>query len=299
MVVQAYILIQTEVGKAATVAESDRQHLRRHPGRGRHRPLRRHRPRRGPHRRRARQARHRQDPGRPGHHPHADLHGRPRLSTSRARLEHVCDPWSPHGCALRAAGPPASRPRGLPLACSVPAPPGWRQRPAAGRLGRLRRQRPPVAEHRRRPGTRRHLRCRAAVAAWGDPPVIARCGLARARAPRPTSASASDGVDWVGGPAERRRALHDLRPRSRRSRSWCRGPTARSRCCCRPFAAAAARALPAERPHAAASRAAQRSPVRRAQRELDQLVDQLRVVQAGGRPHPRVHRVRREARASC
>ena len=47
MVVQAYILIQTEVGKAANVAGEIAPDQGRHPRRGRHRPLRRHRARRG------------------------------------------------------------------------------------------------------------------------------------------------------------------------------------------------------------------------------------------------------------
>ena len=47
MSVNAYILIQTEVGKAASVAAEIGAAARRHQRRGRHRPLRRHRARRG------------------------------------------------------------------------------------------------------------------------------------------------------------------------------------------------------------------------------------------------------------
>ena len=80
MVVQAYILIQTDVGKAAEVATRDRPGQGRHAGRGRHRSLRRDRARRGPQRRRARQAGGREgaDPRR--HHPHAHLPGGPHLT---------------------------------------------------------------------------------------------------------------------------------------------------------------------------------------------------------------------------
>ncbi len=59
MVVQAYILIQTEVGKAADVAKSIAEVKRCDARRGRDRSVRRDRPRRGPQRRRAGQARRR------------------------------------------------------------------------------------------------------------------------------------------------------------------------------------------------------------------------------------------------
>ena len=55
VVVQAYILIQTEVGKARDVATAIRGHLRGGPGRRGHRPVRRRRAHRGPQRRRTRQ----------------------------------------------------------------------------------------------------------------------------------------------------------------------------------------------------------------------------------------------------
>ena len=54
MVVQAYILIQTDVGKAAEVAREIADGQGRDAGRGRHRTVRRDRARRGPQRRRAR-----------------------------------------------------------------------------------------------------------------------------------------------------------------------------------------------------------------------------------------------------
>ena len=93
--VQAYILVQTEVGKAAEVASRHRADHRRHPGRRRHRTLRRHRPGRVGQRGRPRPAGRRPDPGSRGHHQDADLPDRAHLGRGH---------WPPgSGAALAAA----------------------------------------------------------------------------------------------------------------------------------------------------------------------------------------------------
>ena len=296
MVVQAYILIQTEVGKAATRRRADRRHLRRHPRRGRHRPLRRHRPRRGPQRRRARQARHRQDPGRPGHHPHPDLHGRPRLSR-RPRTAHVGPACTAPRRAVRSA--PLVLVAAL-AAAGLRARGGGRSRrgpsaPCAAAAARGRR--PSAATRAVDTAARRPPPC----AAWGDPADHRPLRARPARRRRPTTASTVNGVDWVVRAAQRRRRLHDLRPRPRRSRCWCPGAygpeplllpafTEAARGRSRRAAATAAAAADAGVAGRARRLSAGRSGARRA--SWMQLVDQLGVVQARGRPHPRVHRVR-------
>ena len=80
MPVTAYVLIQTEVGKAANVARRWRAARRRHVGRGRDRALRRDRPGRGGLGRRPRPHGGGPDPAHRGHHPHGDLPGGQPLS---------------------------------------------------------------------------------------------------------------------------------------------------------------------------------------------------------------------------
>ena len=172
--VSAYILIQTEVGKAASVAQRDRRPAGRHQRRGRHRALRRHRARRGADRGRAGQAGGGQGAGRRRDHPHADLPGRPPLAspTQPARAagaeqhRHHPTPSRPdrdraRGAGHRAAGVPAERapgtrrtrrpatPRRRCRAVTVAAPPT----PDAGHRGRLREGVREAAGPAGRPGT--------------------------------------------------------------------------------------------------------------------------------------------------
>ena len=173
MVVQAYILIQTEVGKAAAVAREIAEHQGRHPGRGRHRPVRRDRPRRGQERRRARQAGRREGAGRRRHHPDADLPGRPPLSRSRRRLaparrgrrrrppcspalrsSRVADPSPVRRCPT----PPCAGPRPRPCAAPAPALPDEVDGPTPRHTDAARRPAPP-------PGATRPSCCAAASAA--------------------------------------------------------------------------------------------------------------------------------------
>ena len=153
MVVQAYILIQTDVGKAAEVATGHRPGQGRHPRRGRHRSLRRDRARRGPQRRRARQAGRREGAEPRRHHPHADLPGRAHLTS----LTH-CTPTAP-----RVRPDTGRRRRRPPCACA--ARPVRRASPTtvADRLPRRHRgrARPALPRPARRPA--RHGRRRAAA----------------------------------------------------------------------------------------------------------------------------------------
>ena len=205
--VQAYILIQTDVGKAATVAEQIAEHHRRHPRRGRHRPLRRHRPRRGPQRRRARQAGDRQDPGRPRHHPHPDLHGRPRLSRPLIGTPPPAAP-RPARCDARAV--------------RAPSPAGRRR--CCGRRVRASRSPAPPAPRRRACACRGTAAGRPPSAATGavdtdpaDPAPVRGLGrpgdhrplrAARARRRRRRAASSVNGVDWVVDRSSDGIALH-------------------------------------------------------------------------------------------
>ena len=208
MVVQAYILIQTEVGKAAAVAREIAERQGRHAGRGRHRPVRRDRPRRGQERRRARQDGRREGAGRRRHHPDADLPRRPPLSRLGALRPPAAAAASAVVCALAALawrGRRWHRPsRGLLVAgrpvASVPA-----RRSGAAAVRALHDalpsdgRRPTRAAHRRPPSTR--------TAAWGDP--AGRAAL-RGRHARPGSTPTSelievDGVDVVPRRARPRR----------------------------------------------------------------------------------------------
>ena len=134
MSVNAYILIQTEVGKAAVGRRGDRRARRRHQRRGRHRPVRRHRARRGRDRRRARQARRRQRPGGRRHHPHADLPGRaplgpelaidpddPPRGADRHRRHRARSSSSSACCSAAPARSPAARHRPRRARCCPPS----------------------------------------------------------------------------------------------------------------------------------------------------------------------------------
>ena len=167
--VQAYILIQTEVGKAASVAEpiagisgvTLAEDVT------------------GPYDVIARveaqtvdelgQARHRQDPGRPGHHPHPHLHGRARLSR-RSTLS-TAAALGVAAVVLSACSSDAVE-VAVPSAASEPAcasaPLLW---PATVSGMPRRRHRPRLARRSR---------------AWGDPAIIARCGVAALGPDRPT-----------------------------------------------------------------------------------------------------------------
>ena len=214
--VQAYILIQTEVGKAATVAEADRRHLGRDSRRGRDRPLRRHRPRRGLQRRRPRSPRHRQAPGRPGHHADPHLHGRPRLRPAPDRTHVLHDGGADRrrrrAVRVQRAHPRSpSRPQASAPVCASVA---W---PAD------------VSGHPRvatQPDDR-------SVAAWGDPAIIARCGLDPLGPDDATTASPST-ASTGSCAAHRRVGCHDLRPRPRHRGPRAGRPTARCRCSCPP-----------------------------------------------------------------
>ncbi len=178
--VQAYILIQTEVGKAANVAKA----IAAISGVTMAEDV------TGPYDVIARveasnvddlgRARHRQAPGRARHHPHAHVHGRPRL---RPR----CDT------------PSRRRRSASPSRCSVAAHglPRWRSHQRRGLRSAPRRSGP-------RPSPRQ-----AQVAT--DPGLglgrgLGRSGRHRALRARPprtddaTTASAVDGVDWVVRP---------------------------------------------------------------------------------------------------
>ena len=174
MVVQAYILIQTDVGKAAEVATRDRPGQGRHPRRGRHRPLRRDRARRGPQRRRARQARGREGAEPRRHHPHPDLPGRPHLT---GRNPPAPAPQAVRGpgraCVLRPgrAGPACSRPAARSRSAFRPCASPPADQAVCRRLvdalpdtvaGQDRRKTQPAA---------------ALGGAWGDPAIVAHCGV--------------------------------------------------------------------------------------------------------------------------
>ncbi len=199
--VQAYILIQTEVGKAHDVAAA----IRDIPGVVRvdavTGPVRRGGAHRGAHRRRARQHDREQGPARPGHHPHAHL-------LRGAPLDHRRGA-DPHAGARSDAAPPASPPLvAVPIAaghrsCSLwlhggfcrPAPAAdARPRPAAvgdrpGTAGRRRRlpdatpaglpggASSQLPDHAARPPRRPVTAGPEQNAAYGEPPITLACGV--------------------------------------------------------------------------------------------------------------------------
>ena len=210
MVVQAYILIQTEVGKAAAVAREIAEHQGRHARRGRHRALRRDRPRRGQERRRARQAGRREGAERRRHHPHPDLPGGPPLShrsgarALAARAPRSC--WSAPWLAGCSGGSPG------PLTVTRRARPGRSRRSAARCTTRCRGARRPTA---RRPSlpVRAHRglgRSRSRAALRGRRPAGA--------APDVGDRSRSTTSDGSSHETKRRLRLHDGTAASRSSR---------------------------------------------------------------------------------
>ena len=188
MVVQAYILIQTEVGRP-----------RRWPRRSRRLRGQAAEDVTGPYdviarveaagRRRARPAVMGEDPGRQGDHPHPHLHRRPRLSRAPARA-------GPRPVLMPSAGGARRRSRSRwwprpPAPGSTSAPrPRRPTRPAPSVMARL--------PDRLAGGLDRRTATGVATAAWGDPPVVLRCGVPP---PGPTGAPClrvAD-VDWVAG----------------------------------------------------------------------------------------------------
>ena len=183
MTVQAYILIQTEVGKAANVASQIAGIDGRHARRGRHRTVRRDRPRRGEHRRRARQARRRAGAERARDHPHPHLPGRAPLTRRTRRLVAAA-----LVAAARPPSPPASRRRSR---CRPPEP----KATAADACRSLVAALPDVARRCRRRAVEPDSDL---TAAWGDPPIVLRCGVDRPAAYEPTSLLGTyDDVDWL------------------------------------------------------------------------------------------------------
>ena len=204
MVVQAYILVQTNVGKAAEVANA----ISALSGVTMAEDV------TGPYDvivraeavqcRRARPAGRGQGPDRPRHHPHGDLPGRPHLRRSPLSVRR----W------------PAARSASL-----MPAWPGARSRcpirPRPGRPRRLHRidGRLPTRVLDQRPSDRPPG---TFSAAWGRPPIMLRCGVAQ---PAGLTAASEcfevNGVGWFAEPADGR---PDLSPRSGGR------PSSRSRC---------------------------------------------------------------------
>ena len=118
MVVQAYILIQTEVGQAAEVAREIAQLAGVTLAEDVTGPVRRHRARGGRQHRRARPPGRRTDPGRQGHHPHAHVHRRPRLTGAAAAMR-----AAPRAAAMLVAALAGVLP-------TTTAPPTWRPLPS-------------------------------------------------------------------------------------------------------------------------------------------------------------------------
>src|SRR4051794_14425685 len=187
-------------GKVLRRVLGDPPAARRHPGRGRHRPLRRDRPDRGRQRRRTRPAGDLPDPGREGHHPDTDLHGGPHLSSRPVvlpRRRPVSSGLTPSGltpagrvvtglvvtglvvavlAGCGGSGPPI--PAAAPQATSA----GCRQALAVLPATVLGRARTPLDV--------------AGAASWGEPGIVLRCGLAQ-QPPTGKPCLTVDGVDWV------------------------------------------------------------------------------------------------------
>ena len=224
--VQAYILIQTEVGKAASVAKA----IAAISGVTMAEDV------TGPYDVIARvEASNVDDLGRlviaklqdvARHHPHPHLHGRPRLRPTLTTHPHDGDALRRRRAALRPArGPPRWRspPQASAPVCTSPA---W---PVT------------VAGHTRVPTDPES----GSAAAWGDPAVIARCGL-EPLGPTTDDCVTVDGVDWVVRPS-----ATDRSPRptgaTPPSRCWHPPPTVPCPCSCRPSPPSAS-SLPDERP---------------------------------------------------
>ena len=205
-VVQAYILIQTEVGRSARSREAISQIdgvtlaedvtgpydviARVEAGHGR----------------RARQARHRPDPGRRRASP---ARSRAPSSTSDAVPQRP-DAAERRPAAVRAV--PLARRRDrrpdrlLGSAVAVTAPPAAGSAACAAAAAAW----PATVSGLARRDT---TRASPAVAAWGDPAVIARCGVPAAR-PRPTDPCIEvNGVGWVETALSDGSEVHDLRDR--------------------------------------------------------------------------------------
>ena len=135
--VEAYILVQTEVGKASDVAALIGKITRGDAGRGRHRPVRRDRPSAGRQRGRARPAGRRAHPGRARDHQDTHLPCGAHLSSSAASGA-VRGPRPSAAAARRSAGVSTSRRRpGTPSRPSSAAPPAaCRDRDAPPNAGR-------------------------------------------------------------------------------------------------------------------------------------------------------------------
>ena len=228
MTVQAYILIQTEVGKAANVASQIAEHRGRHARRRRHRPVRRDRPRRGAQRRRARQAGRRPGAEHRGHHPHADLPGRPPLIRAQTR-----NGRDPVGLIVGAGAIALTRCAPSRSEVAVPEPGDGRRRHACSALVNAlpevaRRRGPP----RRRPyqssPARGAIRRSCSGAESHDPlstsrrRCSARTTVSTGCRSRPTKATSSTRPDgWPGSRSRcRRRTRPEVEPldRSRRGR---------------------------------------------------------------------------------